>query len=83
MEKKIKTLYILSIVAILAFLGMQAYWLYGRYEYSLIEYENRTGLLVAEALKEYDKARAHGSATEGDTVKVQSRFQMSHAVDSN
>lgn len=82
MEKKIKTLYILSIVAILAFLGMQAYWLYGRYEYSLIEYENRTGQLVAEALKEYDKARTHGSATEGDTVKVQSRFQMSHGVDS-
>ncbi len=82
MDKKIKTLYILSIVAILAFLGMQAYWLYGRYEYSLNEYENRTGLLVAEALKEYDKARAHGSATEGDTVMVQSRFQMSHGVDS-
>lgn len=82
MEKKIKTLYILSIVAILAFLGMQVYWLYGRYEYSLIEYENRTELLVAEALKEYDKARAHGSATEGDTVKVQSHYQMSHDVDS-
>lgn len=82
MEKKIKILYILSIVAILAFLGMQAYWLYGRYEYSLTEYENRTGQLVAEALKEYDKTRAHGSATEGDTVKVQSRFQMSHGVDS-
>ena len=56
MEKKIKTLYILSIVAILAFLGMQAYWLYGRYEYSLTEYENRTGLLVIEALKEYSKS---------------------------
>lgn len=82
MEKKIRILYILSIVAILAFLGMQAYWLYGRYEYSLTEYENRTGQLVAEALKEYDKTRAHGSATEGDTVKVQSRFQMSHGVDS-
>lgn len=82
MEKKIKTLYILSIVAILAFLGMQAYWLYGRYEYSLTEYENRTGLLVIEALKEYSKARARGSATQGDTVKVQSRFQMSHSLDS-
>lgn len=82
MEKKIKYLYILSIVAILAFLGMQVYWLYGRYEYSLTEYENRTGQLVAEALKEYDKTRAHGSATEGDTVKVQSWFQMSHGVDS-
>lgn len=82
MEKRIKTLYILSIVAILAFLGMQAYWLYDRYEYSLTEYENRTSSLVAEALKEYDKARAYGSATEGDTVKVISQFQMSHDTDS-
>lgn len=82
MEKKIKTLYILSIVAILAFLGMQVYWLYGRYEYSLTEYDSRTGISVAEALKEYDKARARGSATEGDTVRVQSRFQMSHGLDS-
>ena len=82
MEKKIKTLYILSIAAILAFLGMQVYWLYGRYEYSLSEYESSTGISVVEALKEYDKARARGSATEGDTVRVQSRFQMSHGVDS-
>lgn len=41
MEKKIKTLYILSIAAILAFLAMQGYWLYGRYEYTLQEYEKR------------------------------------------
>lgn len=82
MEKKIKYLYILSIVAILAFLGMQVYWLYGRYKYSLTEYENRTELLVAEALKEYNKARDHGSATEVDTVRVQSRFQMRNNIDS-
>ena len=82
MEKKIKYLYILSIVAILAFLGMQVYWLYGRYKHSLTEYENRTELLVAEALKEYNKARDHGSATEVDTVRVQSRFQMRNNMDS-
>ena len=35
MKKRIKTLYIITIIAILAFLGMQVYWLYGRYEYSL------------------------------------------------
>ncbi len=82
MEKKIKIIYILSIVAILAFLGMQVYWLYGRYEYSLMEYEDSTVLAVAEALNEYNKARARGSASEGDTVKVHSHFQMSHGMDS-
>ncbi len=82
MEKKITTLYILSIAAIIAFLGMQLYWLYGRYEYSLNEYQNRTEITVANALKEYDKARSNGSATEGDTVRVLSRFQMSHGKDS-
>lgn len=82
MEKKIKALYILSIATILAFLGMQAYWLYGRYAYSLTEYESRMENAVAEALKDYDAARHKGSATEGDTVKVQSKFQMSHGVDS-
>ncbi|MCM1451345.1 MAG: HAMP domain-containing histidine kinase [Clostridium sp.] len=81
MEKKIKAVYMLSIVAILAFLGMQAYWLYGRYEYSLREYEDRAEALVAEAMMEYDRARARSSATVGDTIRVQSRFQMNHGVD--
>ena len=39
MEKRIKTLYIITIIAIIAFLGMQMYWLYGRYEFSLKEYD--------------------------------------------
>lgn len=82
MEKKIKTLYILSIAAILAFLGMQVYWLYGRYEYSLIEYENSTEITVANSLIEYDKARGRGSATESDTVRVHSMFYMNHGTDS-
>ncbi len=82
MEKKIKTLYMLSIIAILAFLGMQVYWLYGRYEYSLIEYENRTGITVVEALKEYDKARGRTSDIKSDSVRVRSEFLMNHDVDS-
>jgi len=39
MEKRIKTLYTVTIIAIIAFLGMQIYWLYNRYEFSLKEYE--------------------------------------------
>jgi len=41
MEKRIKTLYIITIIAILSFLAMQVYWLYVRYEFSLREYENK------------------------------------------
>ncbi len=53
MEKRIKTLYIVTIIAILTFLGMQVYWLYGRYEYSLQEYENDTYKALGDALEEY------------------------------
>lgn len=57
MEKRIKTLYILSIIAILTFLGMQGYWLYIRYEYSLREYEMETQDVIESLLVEYDKLR--------------------------
>lgn len=40
MKKRIKTLYIITIAAILAFLGMQVYWLYCRYDASLSEQED-------------------------------------------
>lgn len=82
MEKKIKTLYILSIIAIVAFLVMQVYWLYGRFEYSLRDYEDRAELSVADALAEYDKVRARGSSTLGDTVRVQSAYNMNYDKDS-
>ncbi len=82
MENKIKTLYILSIAAILAFLGMQAYWLYTRYEYSLKDYEDRAEIAVANALIEYDKARSKKSSLQSDTFRVMSSFNMNHDIDS-
>lgn len=82
MEKKIKTLYILSIIAIVAFLGMQVYWLYARYEYSIRDYEDRTETAVADALVEYDKARTAGSATKSSVARIQSTYNMNHDVDS-
>ena len=57
MEKRIKTLYIVTIIAILTFLGMQVYWLYGRYEYSLREYEHHAETVIADVLVEYNKER--------------------------
>lgn len=82
MEKKITILYILSIASILAFLGMQAYWLYTRYDYSLKDYEDRAEIAVANALIEYDKARSRQSSIQNDTLRVMSSFNMNHDMDS-
>lgn len=77
MEKKIKTLYILSIIAIFAFLGMQGYWLYLRYEFSLKEYEYNAESVIADALVEYNKERVGNSVTQ-----IQTTYNLSHSVDS-
>ncbi|MDE5872270.1 MAG: HAMP domain-containing histidine kinase [Muribaculaceae bacterium] len=53
MEKRIKTLYIITIASILAFLGMQVYWLYGRYEASLCEQEDRIFAAVQTEMEDY------------------------------
>lgn len=53
MEKRIKTLYIITIAAILAFLGMQVYWLYGRYEASLCEQEDRILAAIQTEMEDY------------------------------
>ena len=52
MEKKTKTLYILSIIAIIAFLSMQVYWLYVRYDYTLLECEIQTQARIEKILNE-------------------------------
>lgn len=57
MEKRIKTLYIITIVAILAFLGMQAYWLYNRYEVSLKEYEQLLSERIMKCVDDYNVIR--------------------------
>lgn len=81
MEKKIKTLYILSIAAILAFLGMQVYWLYGRYEYTLSEYENISCEIISNAIAEYNNERAKHSVVK-KIARTQSSYQMNTDVDS-
>lgn len=57
MEKRNITLYIVTIIAILAFLGMQVYWLYGRYEFALTEYERILGSTVIECVDRYAAIR--------------------------
>lgn len=69
MEKRKKTLYIVTIIAILAFLGMQVYWLYGRYEYSLIEYGRNLGERIEKCVADYNAIRAKSSDTRTDSLK--------------
>ena len=53
MEKRIKTLYIITIAAILTFLGMQVYWLYCRYEASLSEQEDKILAAIQTQMEDY------------------------------
>lgn len=57
METRIKTLYIITIIAILSFLAMQAYWLYNRYEFSLKEYERNLSVKIAKCVDDYNDIR--------------------------
>lgn len=82
MEKKIKTLYILSIAAIVAFLAMQVYWLYNRYEYSLSEYEDISIDKISSSISEYDKIRVSRTPVTKEATKVQSTFNMNTDIDS-
>ena len=77
MEKRIKTLYIVSIIAILAFLGMQVYWLYSRYEFSLREYEHHTEAVIADVIVEYNKER-----DKKGIGNINTSYSLSHGVDS-
>lgn len=57
MERKIRALYTITICAIIAFLGMQAYWLNSRYEYALTEYADALEGRVLTAFGEYYEQR--------------------------
>ncbi len=69
MERRIKTLYIITIVAILAFLGMQVYWLYGRYEFALSDYERNLTEKILKCVDDYKSIREKTSNTRTDSLK--------------
>lgn len=58
MENKIKVLYIITIISIMAFLCMQGWWLYGRYGYSLAGCEKATVALIENAVRDYRAIRS-------------------------
>lgn len=74
MEKRIKTLYIITISAIFAFLGMQIYWLYGRYEFSLREYERNLSERIAMCVDDYNAIRAVSSDIRADSFRNEKDF---------
>ncbi|MDE6269734.1 MAG: HAMP domain-containing histidine kinase [Muribaculaceae bacterium] len=63
MERRIKALYIITIIAILAFLAMQVYWLHGRYEYALEEYERTLSEKIIEGVARYNEIRNNRAYT--------------------
>ncbi len=69
MEKRIKALYIITIIAIFAFLCMQGYWLFNRYEYSLTEYERDLSERIAKCVDDYNVIREKSSDTIADPLK--------------
>ena len=57
MEQRIKFIYWLTIVAIVAFVVMQGYWLYGRYQLSIDGYEQELYSAIVESAEEDLKLR--------------------------
>lgn len=78
MEKRIKALYIITILAILVFLGMQVYWLFGRYVFSLNEYERDLSQKIIECVKQYNGLRESPKNRKNiaDTTKKEMMFPV-------
>lgn len=74
MEKRIKALYIITIIAILAFLGMQVYWLYGRYEFSLSEYEATAYDKIVHTVDELNQSRREVADKKGRVQTLESKY---------
>lgn len=84
MEQRVKTLYIITIIVILAFLGMQVYWLLGRYTYTLTEAEDKTEATVLKVINDYNTARQ----SQFDTISeysglARSKFNLNYDFTSN
>lgn len=83
MENRIKILYIITIVAILVFLGMQAYWLYGRYEYYLKDYEDEARKTVLAVIDEYRDFYSDRADTLKGPLSYQSNYNIESTISDN
>lgn len=82
MELRIKILYITTIIAILTFLGMQVYWLYGRYEYSLRQDEDEAYRTAIQVVNDYRIFRLKLINNPGLELTHQSTYNISTNEDS-
>ena len=82
MERRKKALYILTIAAIIAYLGMQVHWLYSRYEYSLREHEDAIAETIDKAFAEYMAKRESKVIMPREMGRVQSSYNLDNGVDS-
>lgn len=69
MEKRVKTLYIVTIIAILAFLGIQVYWLYERYEFALRDCERNLSERIVKCVDDYNRIREKTTDSRTDSLK--------------
>ncbi len=83
MEHRIKILYSLTILAILAFLGMQVYWLYVRYEFSVQQYEDDINEKVLALLVDYNAGRYAMRDSSGLPTTRRSMYNMDYSTKSD
>lgn len=84
MERRIRILYVITIIAILAFLGVQSYWLYTRYEYALTEYENQIYSRIISVLDDYKNERyKNNNERPGQTSQTSYNVDMLDSVKSD
>lgn len=81
MERRIKALYIITIFTILAFLGMQIYWLYSRYEFSLTEYEDQMQTDLLAILDEYHSQRQTSASKSNRDLIHTSTYSLNVSAD--
>lgn len=76
MEKRIKILYTITIIVIIAFLGMQVYWLLARYEFSLREYEGDAYETVLAVVDDYTQLRQNRTDSTAKDMTRQSQYNV-------
>lgn len=71
-----KTLYSITIIAIISFLGIQGYWLYGRYSYSLIDYEHNLAEQIVKSVDMYNGIRNANTENYIDYIPLTDEYEI-------
>ena len=79
MERQVKALYIITICAIVAFLGMQAYWLNARYRYAFDEYAGELTGRIVDAVTEYNNLRRLDNSNDEHINNSHYRLEQQHS----